>query len=62
MNKKLLRNIVACATAATCAYYTGKYVERQQLEAPHTVERKFTQDAQQRVRNAFLIQCKIYFQ
>lgn len=48
MNKKLLRNIVACATAATCAYYMGKYVERQQLEAPHTVERKFTQDAQQR--------------
>ncbi|XP_017463560.1 PREDICTED: endonuclease G, mitochondrial-like, partial [Rhagoletis zephyria] len=31
MNKRLLKNVLVCATAATCAYFTGKYVERQQV-------------------------------
>ncbi|XP_053966663.1 endonuclease G, mitochondrial [Anastrepha ludens] len=34
MNKRLLKNVIVCATIATSAYYTGKYVEHHRLPEP----------------------------
>ncbi|XP_067632025.1 endonuclease G, mitochondrial [Eurosta solidaginis] len=38
MNKRLIKNVLVCATVAASAYYTGKYIERQQhqLEAENS--------------------------
>ncbi|XP_054738374.1 endonuclease G, mitochondrial [Anastrepha obliqua] len=34
MNKRLLKNVIVCATIATSAYYTGKYVEHHRRPEP----------------------------